>query len=146
MSLDVHIHVCFACQENEPVAVLAAKHLDALKKSDDDGEREARWFLASLASRRGINQGPKGGLSLWGMVGNYTRGDVFCECLKPFWAELLRFGIGGICQHERVIVFVEAEQTDAASAYEIRLADPQGDDSAVEIRRHTNLPFSWSQY
>lgn len=83
MSHDVHIHVCFACDKNEGVAELAKKHIRP--EDDRDASEEARWFLKDLAGRTGRNPGPKGGLSVWGMVGNYTAEDVFVDELRPFW-------------------------------------------------------------
>ena len=138
----VHIHVCFACQHNEPVADLARRHLPGV---NGDGTQEAVWFLEDLAKRVGQNPGPKGGLSLWGMVGNYTNGDRFVECLRPFWGDLLRQEVGGICQHERVLVFVENEQSKAAQAFEIFLAEDDEARAAVEVKRHVDLPFSFRQ-
>lgn len=143
----VHIHVCFACDRNEPVAELAKRHRLALAGEDgDDGDRAAVWFLEDLARRTGGNHGPKGGLSMWGMVGNYTNGESFCEALKPFFEEMLRHGIGGICQHEHILVFEEQEQSDSAIAYEIMLdGDYASDVRKVVIKTHTGLPFAWMQ-
>lgn len=150
MAFDVHIHVCFPCQDNQPVAALAWRLLKEMTVDIDDGRRAAVWFLEALSRRKGTNPGPKGGLSMWGMVGNYTPVDAFCEILRPFWLELLRDGVGGICQHERIIVFEEREQTEAATAYEIGLVDEdfRAGDAAPElfIKAHPSLPFSWRQY
>ena len=148
MGFYVHIHVCFACDNNEPVAELAKRHLPALHKLDiGDGERAAIWFLDDLARRTGSNPGPKGGLSLWGVVGNYTRGDTFVDCLRPFWGELLRNEVGGICDGEHVLVFVEPEQSEATQAFEISLSgDYRDPDRNIEIKHHENLPFSFMQY
>lgn len=148
MGLYVHIHVCFACDRNDGVAALAAKHLATLggPGSLDDGDREAAWFLADLAQRTGGNSGPKGGLSLWGMVGNYTQVDRFCERLLPFWRELLGEKIdGGPCDFERVLVFEEREQREAATAYQIGWDDPDSDARQIVIVKRDNLPFSWMQ-
>lgn len=142
----VHIHVCFACDTNVGVAAIAAKHLPALAALDTaDGAREARWFLGDLAGRTGGNSGPRGGLSLWGMVGNYTRGDVFCEVLRPFWEDLLSGVDGGPCSFERVVVFVENEQSDAATAYQIGWDDNDSPTRELIIQKHESLPFAWGQ-
>lgn len=139
MGLYVHLHVCFACDENEGVAQLAKKHLEHL--ADKSGP-EARWFLESLAARTGYNKGPKGGLSLWGVVGNYTRPKEFAEELTAFWLELLSGRIdGGPHDFERVIVMSETEQREAADAIEIWQEDGQ-----LKIVEHEQLPFSWHQY
>lgn len=145
----VHIHVCFACDRNAGVAILAKKHLAILNEahvSQDDGGREAVWFLADLSQRGGGNSGQKGGLSLWGMVGNYTRVDVFCETLLPFWRDLLSGQIdNGPCDHERVIVFEEQEQREAATAYQIGWDDHYSPTRQMVITKYKNLPFSWMQ-
>ena len=112
MGFYVHIHVCFACDRNDAVATLAKEHAAKLP-SDADGEREAHWFLEDLAGRTGNNRGPKGGLSLWGIVGNYTMPEVFVETLKPFWRDLLAGVDGGPCDFEHVLVFYEREQSEA---------------------------------
>lgn len=146
MAWDVHIHVCFSCNENEGVAALALKHLPSIK-DEGDGERAAIWFLKSLSTRTGGNFGPKGGLSLWGMTGNYTKVNTFCEILRPFWIDLLSKVEGGPCNHERVIVFEEQEQTEAATAYEIGWDDPHEPATRqLFIRKHERLPFSWQQF
>jgi hypothetical protein len=147
MAWDVHIHVCFSCDRNEPVAELARRHLEAVKARDgDDGDRAAVWFLEDLAKRTGGNPGPKGGLSLWGMVGNYTNGASFCEALKPFFEEMLIHGVGGICQHEHILVFEEQEQSESPTVYEIMLdGDYDSDARRLAIKRHENLPFTWMQ-
>lgn len=146
MAWDVHIHVCFACNQNEGVAALAAKCLPTITDASD-GERAAIWFLTDLSKRTGENFGPKGGLSLWGMTGNYTHADRFCEVLRPFWIDLLSEIEGGPCNHERVIVFEEPEQSEAATAYEIGWDEPyERETRQLFIRKHEQLPFSWMQF
>lgn len=143
----VHVEVSFSCCENEPVAALARKH--APNHLEDgpasDSERAARWFLDDLAGRTGENMGPKGGVSLWGMIGNYTHVDVFCERLRPFWKELLETPKCGPSSHAHIIVFEEQEQSEQAIAYEIKLADEERTDGELVITRHA-LPFCWNQY
>ncbi len=142
MGFYVHIHVCFACDSNDGVAELAAKHAAAFPPCvPNDSSRYARWFLDDLAKRTGGNDGPKGGLSMWGMVGNYTRVDEFCEELRPFWKDLLQGVEGGPCGHEHVLVFEEKEQTERAIAYEISLDE---DTEELSIKRH-ECPFTWMQ-
>lgn len=143
MGLYVHLSVVFATDRNESVAALAAKHRATITDTRD-GAREAGWFLDDLAARTGRNMGPKGGLSLWGTVGNYTDGHAFVEVLKPFFAELLSSGIdGGPCSHEHILVFVEQEQSEQATAFEILLADEEAAES-LTVREH-KCPFSWMQ-
>lgn len=148
MAYDVHIHLAFSCSRNEGVAELAKRHAAGMNPDAPDGIREAKWFLDDLAERTGRNLGPKGGLCLWGMTGNYTRVGDFCEVLRPFWLELLTTGIdGGPLDFERVIVFEEQEQSEQAIAYEIGLEDDEDGMSraALFIRRH-ELPFAWMQF
>lgn len=133
----VHIHVCFKCTNNEPIAALAQKHLSSMLSKDD---REPKWFLEDLSKRTGTNPGPKGGLSLWGMVGNYTHVDKFVEVLRPFWEELLREYIGDICDHEHILVFEEQEQREKTTAYEIFL-DPVN----LIVKVH-ECPFAFMQF
>lgn len=139
MGYYVHLHVAFACDENEGVAKLAQHHLDLL---GPDAPIEVHWFLGDLANRSGKNRGPKGGLSLWGIVGNYTNGEEFCEVLRSFWNDLLREVPGGPFDFEHVLVFEEREQSGCATAFEIIYDE---DRDIIEIKRHENLPFSWHQ-
>jgi len=149
MSWNVHLHVCFPCNANEGVAELAKKHQPALLDKSD-GEHAAIWFLDALSARTGKNFGPRGGLSLWGMVGNYTKADEFCESLKPFWSDLLSGEInGGPCAHERIMVFEEQEQTEAANVYEIGWTDSDTENKEARklfIKKHERMPFSWQQF
>lgn len=145
MGYYVHIHVCFSCDHNEPVAKLAAKHLPTVTEDKVDGYTEAFWFLSDLSKRTGDNHGPKGGLSLWGMTGNYTNGDIFVETLRPFWEEMLRNEIGPL-DFEHILVFVEPEQTEQTTAYEIFLEEKTGSDERgpLVIKKHA-CPFSFMQ-
>jgi len=154
VSTYVHLHVCFACDNNENVAALARHHLTQLPDDDlaniqeDRGSWyfEAQQFLINLAGRTGPNPGPKGGLSLWGMVGMNSNVDAFCEGLRPFWTDLLSEVEGGPCDFHRVIVFEEREQTQAANAYQIGWDDNERKDRTLVIRKCERLPFSWGQY
>jgi hypothetical protein len=143
MGYYVHINVCFACHKNDGVAELAAKHRRALLEPNKAGVYEACMFLDSLAKRQGYNPGPKGGLSTWGMIGNYTDGKRFVECLIPFWKELLSNIIDdGPCGFEHILVFVEPEDS-AATAYEIFWAN-QWTKNELKIVKH-ECPFRWNQ-
>jgi len=141
MGFYVHIQVSFACDENEGVAALAKKHLPTIGNDAPD----AVLFLEALASRTGRNAGPKGGLSLWGMIGNYTSGDDFVEALRPFWGDLLSGVAGGPRWFERVVVFVEREQRNSPTAYQIGFDDPDSPNRVIAIQKHELLPFSWGQ-
>lgn len=148
MGYYVHIHVAFACDNNEPVAELAKKHLAIMDFSDCV---EAEWFLTELSKRTGTNPGPKGGMSLWGVIGNYTAAEEFVEILRPFWREMLVNSIGPH-YFEHIIVFEEAEQTEQAIAYEIFLSENPDDAEGkplhgreLTIKKH-QLPSCWGQF
>lgn len=137
MGYYVHLSVVFACDKNDGVAEIAKRHLDTVGEN-----REARWFLEDLSTRTGSNPGPKGGLSLWGAVGNYTNAEEFVNVLRPFWLALLADDYeGGPCGFEHVIVFTEPEQTERATAFEI--FRDEADDS-LTVKKH-ELPFAWMQ-
>lgn len=150
MGFYVHIHVAFACDDFDPLAACARKHL---AMGYVEADREAAAFLEDLAGRTGTaHRGPKGGLCLWGWVGNYASGERFAETLRPFWIELLSAeDLGddseiGPFSFERIIIFEEREQTEAATAYEIFWDEPDREDRQLVIREHPNLPFSWKQF
>lgn len=137
MGFYVHLSVVFACDRNEGVAALATKHLPSVAET-----REPRWFLEELSKRTGGNPGPKGGLSLWGIVGNYTDAEEFIEVLRPFFTELLSGQIdGGPCEFEHAIVFTEREQSERATAFEISRDEDTGH---LQVKEH-ELPFAWMQ-
>ena len=105
--------------------------------------------MQDLASRSGTNPGPKGGLSLWGVVGNYTNVNEFVDSLKPFWLDILSNELGPM-RFERILVFEEREQEGCAYAYEIFLTEnPLNEEIVVphelSIVKH-KCPFSWRQY
>jgi hypothetical protein len=145
MGYYVHIHVAFNCTENEPVASLAAKWLAQIPNVFEEC-KEAFWFLTDLSKRTGTNLGPKGGLSLWGMVGNYTRPLEFVEALRPFWEDLLQGSDDLPCSHARVVVLYEIEQSEHASAIEIGWEDENVPNRKLRIRHFPDLPFAWMQF
>lgn len=141
MAWDVHLHVCFACDENDAVAGLAATHLSR----DIAMARECPWaadFLIAVADRRGGNPGQKGGLLLWGIVGNYVIVDEFVERLRPFFLDLLRGVPSGPLDHEHILVFSEQEQSEQTIAHEI-VYDRDTDTLTVNVHE---CPFSFGQY
>lgn len=122
MAHDVHLHVCFPCNDHGAVAEVAKRHLPSIHAradAEDPGVREARAFLRALSQRSGLAEGWKGGLSTWGVVGNYTDEDAFVDVLGPFWLELFSEFDGGPLSFERAIVFFEHEQTEAAGCWEL---------------------------
>lgn len=152
MSTYVHLHVCFNCDENRSVATLARQHLAQLPSNDPADVQTGSWhfeaqhFLNSLAGRTGPNPGPKGGLSLWGIIGKNTNVAAFCEELRPFWIALLSEIEGGPLDFNRVIVFEEREQTQAANAYQIGWDNNEHEGRILVIKKYERLPFSWGQY
>lgn len=145
MGLYVHLIVVFACDENEGVAALAKKHLESIDPQKSDEDRDAKQFLLALSQRTGGNPGSRGGVSMWGIIGNYSSGERFSELLRPFWIDLLAGVEGGPHDFEHIIVFEEREQTEQAVAYEIMFDDPEGVGRKLIIKRH-ELPFCWGQF
>ena len=148
MGYYVHLSVIFSCNNNDAVAELARAHLSRLSTKDsDESVHEASWFLGALSQRAGDNPGPKGGLSCWGTVGNYTHVGKFVEVLRPFWTDLLHEVPGGPLDFEHVMVFYEEEQTEHAYAYEIFQERLEGDRQFGDliVRHHPDLPFAWMQ-
>lgn len=138
MGLYVHLHLCFSCNNNDAIAALAKKHLDERGYNGfEPGERDARIFLKDASRRSGNNPGPKGGLFLWGITGNYSEADKFIEQLMPFWEEMFENEIE-IFSFENIVVFEEVEQRGYATAYEISW------DDKVIVRKH-KCPFMWGQ-
>lgn len=131
----VHLNVCFACDTNDAVAELAKKYMPP-----EDANREARLFLQELSERTGMNYGAKGGLSTWGMVGNHTDEDKFVDTLRPFWKALLLGVDGGPRSFEHILIFVEHEGAERATAIEIFLDQHE----ALVIKKHV-CPFAWMQ-
>jgi hypothetical protein len=143
MGYAVHMHVCFSCEENEPVAALAKKHLEHLPAITGDDEMlyngilEARWFLKSLSERTGDNAG----LSMWGIKGSYyTDVDKFIEVLHPFLLEMFETETG-VFDFEHIIVFEERQQWERTIAHEISY---NKDSKQVVIQRHI-CPFAFMQ-
>jgi len=135
MGYYVHINVCFACDNNEGVAEIAARHAPSIK------HREAKFFLDTLSSRTGTNPGGKGGLSTWGIVGNYVRGADFVQALLPFWNDLIGCE-DGPNDFEHVLVFEEAEQSANAKAFEIEKDEFSGE---IKVTEHA-CTFRWNQH
>ena len=141
MGFYCHLHVCFPCDENSGVSKVASKCLEDLNSKGEEVCIHSKMFLEELASRVGANPGSKGGLSLWGIVGNYVNVRKFTNDLIPFWERLLSGEIpGGPCKEERVIIFYEKEQSEKANAIEIYL--DWRNNYALTVKEH-ECPFSW---
>ena len=117
MGFYVLIHVAFACDNNDDIAPHAKKHLKLLP---EDAPLECQWFLDELSERSGPNPGPKGGLSLWGMVGNYTNVQKFTKALMPFWKDILQSASSPLA-FEKIVVFGETEAQSNCVAYVVGL-------------------------
>ena len=145
MSVLVNLVVSFQCNENEGVAEVAKRHLPMIRKTVDGGE--AISFLEDLSQRTGTNPGTKGGMSLWGTVGNRIDAETFAESLRPFWNDLLRSRIeGGPFAFQHIVLFYEVEESEHASALEIYLDGDYRErieDRHLTIKKHENLPFQW---
>ena len=135
MGFYVHLSVVMSCDKNEPVADIAKKYIGTIENCN-----EADWYLKDLSERTGHNDGPKGGLSLWGIVGNYTSADNFVESLEKFWIELFKTEAGPF-DFEHIIVFSEMEQSEMAQAHEISYDEKK---NKINVKVH-NLPFAWMQ-
>lgn len=161
MSFHVNLSVIFPCYANDKVAELAKRYLDSFGvELPPEGEwpkhdytKEylydswyAMCFLTNLARRTGINAGPRGGMSLWGTVGNHVNVDMFVDELYEFWRDLLIEDNEGPLSHEHILVFYEYEQSFAANCIEIFLQERRRKTSKVVIEHHKDLPFRWNQH
>lgn len=148
MAYDVHISVVFACDNNDGVAIHAKRHLENIKNILPTPEIQAQHFLESLASRTGPNPGPKGGVSTWGTVGNYTNAHSFVQILVPFWTDLLAGEMEGPpLEFEHIIVFYENQGSKRANCFEIYRENDDNDSKNTNIIiKHHQLPFGWHQY
>lgn len=140
MSWNVHLHIAFSAYENDPIAAVAKKHL-ALVEQNDDIVKEVKWFLKDASKRTGRNPGPKGGLFLWGKICNFLNAEAFIKGLSPFFLEILSTKECDPGDWERIVIFYEPEQSEAAHAYEVSL-----DETRLAIRHFQNLPFTWMQF
>lgn len=140
MGYYTQIHVMMACDENDGVAKAATEYLATMEFKS----RDAGWYLETLAERTGANDGPKGGVSHWGIVGNYTNLDEFIEDLKPFWEKLLRDEIdGGPHMFEHIIILYEAEQSEATTVVEIGIEEIT---EKFFVKNHGAMPFAFRQF
>lgn len=166
MGYYVNLSVIFQSRHNEGIAKLAKQYLidagyempkteEFLPEHDYKKEylfstREAAWFLCDLAKRTGNNPGLKGGLSMWGIVGNHTMPEDFVDDLKGFWFDLLTGKIdGGPKDFEHIMVFYEREQSERAEAIEIYLDRKKNREYEINdliIKYHEDLPFAWMQF
>ena len=138
----MHLHVCFACNRNDAIAVLAKKHLERPFDKNNFGFQEAVWFLDDLSRRTGGNPGPKGGLSLWGIVGGSTDAKCFVQLLKPFFKDLLDGVDGGPLAFHHILIFTQTEELRAMTVYEVFLDRETKD---LKVKTHEQMPFAAMQ-
>lgn len=142
------LQVSFRAARNEPVAALAREHLARLS-GGPGGQvvraiKEVQWFLQDLAMRTGPNPGPKGGLCLWGIIGNSTMAEWFVDELRPFWFDLLASDDDNTDSDDHILVFCQKDiNGPPPSVFQIGLTEA-GD--ALEISRFDDLPFSWNRF
>jgi hypothetical protein len=80
-----YLVISFRCDHNDAIAPIAQRYREQLDAAIMDLEAyEAAWFLEALAERSGDNPGPKGGMSVWGMVTNKLNAADVVHVLKPF--------------------------------------------------------------
>lgn len=132
----VHLSIVMACNNEDELFKLAKKHLQKDYKCN-----ESLWYLEYLSEGKGYTCGPKGGLSMWGIVGNYTSAEFFVENLRLFWIELFETEVGPF-NFEHIIVFYEHEQSEQADAIEISWDKEK---KQLKIKDHS-LPFAWMQF
>jgi len=132
----VHISVVMSCNNEEKLIAIAKNHIN-----DPDLSFEASGYLRYIIQGKSVATGPKGSLSTWGMVGNYTSHENFVDGLVPFWSDLYK-NDDVLFKFERIIVFCEPEQSQRAECYEIRYdAQQKG-----VLRAFHSLPFAWMQF
>jgi len=88
MSRGVHIQVTIPVRGHDGVRSLAQRSLKEEWRFDHECS-EADRFLEDLAKGIGYSWGNEGDLIIWGMVGNWTKPQLFAEVLLPFWTALL---------------------------------------------------------
>ena len=156
MAWYVHLSVTMNLNSNEldKISDLAERHIADLliknileRKEDEEGsyysydQNYVGRFLEAVKNKKNYNEGGKGELFTWGIIGNYTRGDVFCRELEPFFKDMLLNEVG-ICKHNHILVFEEGEQSHNAIAYEIYLDKENGQELVVNYHK---CPFKWNQ-
>lgn len=139
------ISIVMPCDEPDRLAEVAKEFLvNGLEENSPD---YAKWYLESLAEGRGHNQGPKGGLVQWGMVGNHVSEQCVIDSLQPFFG-LVYARRAGPLPHESVIAFFEHE---ASYPVVYRIEGKEHWENGAEIVRvyiekiRCEL-FRWGQY
>ena len=132
MGLYVYVTVSFQCEDADALSALASRMLVELNEEYDDDHdlylgATAENFLNACIEKRGHGHGAKGSVFTYGEVGNYTSANGFVYALEPFWAAL---------KASRVLVFLEREDSGAATAYEI------GYGGSI---RESTCDFMWDQ-
>jgi hypothetical protein len=136
-----YLVISFRCDHNDAVAPLARRYRAQLDAAITDLEAyEAAWFLEALSERSGDNPGPKGGMSVWGMVTNKLNAADVVHVLKPFWEELITL-------LDRVLVMYQRDEGEGFFVYDIgwdgfppEIAVPR-----LAFRHYGPLPFGWGE-
>lgn len=136
MGYYVHFSATFAARSSEldDVRPLVAKWRAANVAEDRDVDR----LLDAMLDLKNYNQGPKGELFTWGVVGNHTSVAAVATALVPLFGELF-WQDTYLRSHHRVVLFEEQEQSGLAAAFEIFLHHHE-----PTLIRH-DLPFCWGQ-
>jgi len=141
----VHWQLSFSGSTNDDVvkkaAALAIIRIPPRKEGRCvEAENALRWF----STDKPVFGGYKGDLMVCGGVGNYTQANEIIEDLWWFFEELYRTG-GLFRNHDRVILFVEPEQSESVEIHVIE--NPSDDKIELSHRKHSsNGEWAWGQY
>ena len=142
MGYYVHLHVVIDCGESPQLAALARTHEQRLSdwaSLEHYLDPDAWRLLTDLGQREApLSPGPKGDLTLWGYVGNYTNVERFVTQLTPFFRDLFSMSRD---RPAYVSVFAQEEQTETARLVQIRPRS-HDDPTNLEVREFYDLPFS----
>ena len=137
MGYYTHISTCFSLNYD---GCIPKKAKEYASKSE---QRELKHMFDDMSNGKGFFVGSKGSLFNWGYVGNYTEIEPFVEMLKNFLEEIRGFYTEGFLDFDQALVFYEPEQSEQATAYEIKPKDGLSENKLI-IEKH-NCPFAWMQ-
>lgn len=151
MAWYVHISTCFPAENTDESSRIAKEHLKQTHLKD-----EVIWMLLAFSRGEGFFTGPKGTLFNWGIIGNYTDGETCALQIMAFLEDLREYdkhdhAETGFSEYDHALVFVEEEQSEAVTVYEIKPGDAaMGLEEEVRVNlmvyKHENMPFCWGQY
>lgn len=137
MASDVHIEISWEGNSIEKTVPIAQAFLDEKRTEEDELTDETKWFLKDVINGKSCFKGSKGDLWLWGIIGNYTRGETLLEELKPFFKTLYEKRY--ILNAAKVIVMEENEQTENVTIFQL------GRDGQIKTFTSEGKWF-WGQY